>query len=123
MLRSALGNRRTSRRLMEHHRITTTRRRCIRRQNFNSSGPLANFRNGEQFLRKIDRPRRHGGGSPRSDVVAQHEEMGALLCYRLQLPVGSTYAAGAAVVMRTLADQTSLPWPDEFPRKIKRESA
>ena len=39
----------------------------------------------------------------------------------LQLPVGSTYAAGAAVLMATLADQTSLPWPDEFPRKIKRE--
>jgi hypothetical protein len=54
------------------------------------------------------------------DVVAQHEEMGALLCYRLQLPVGSTYAAGAAVVMATLADQTSLPWPDEFPRKTRR---
>jgi hypothetical protein len=32
-----------------------------------------------------------------------------------------TYAAGAAVLMATLADQTSLPWPDEFPRKIKRE--
>jgi hypothetical protein len=39
----------------------------------------------------------------------------------LQLPVGSTYAAGAAVLMATLADQTSLPWPDEFPRKIRRE--
>jgi hypothetical protein len=58
---------------------------------------------------------------PAIEVVAQHEEMGALLCYRLQLPVGSTYAAGAAVLMATLADQTSLPWPDEFPRKIKRE--
>jgi hypothetical protein len=23
--------------------------------------------------------------------------------------------------MATLVDQTSLPWPDEFPRKIKRE--
>lgn len=57
---------------------------------------------------------------PAIDVVAQHEEMGALLCYRLQLPVGSTYAAGAAVLMATLADQTSLPWPDEFPRKIRR---
>jgi hypothetical protein len=54
-------------------------------------------------------------------VVTKLEEMGALLCYRLQLPVGSTYAAGAAVLMATLADQTSLPWPDEFPRKIKRE--
>jgi hypothetical protein len=33
----------------------------------------------------------------------------------------STYAAGAAVLIATLADQTSLPWPDEFPRKIERE--
>ena len=58
---------------------------------------------------------------PAIDAVVQHEEMGALMCYRLQLPVGSTYAAGAAALMATLADQTSLPWPDEFPRKIKRE--
>ena len=58
---------------------------------------------------------------PAFEVLKQHEEMGALLCYRLQLPVGSTYAAGAAVLMATLVDQTSLPWPDEFPRKIKRE--
>jgi hypothetical protein len=43
------------------------------------------------------------------------------MCYRLQLPVGSTYAAGAAVLMATLADQTSLPWPDEFPRKVSRD--
>jgi hypothetical protein len=58
---------------------------------------------------------------PAFEVVAQLEEMGALLCYRLQLPVGSTYAAGATVLMgTTLADQTSLPWPDEFPRKIER---
>jgi hypothetical protein len=57
---------------------------------------------------------------PAFEVVAQYEEVGALLCYRLQLPVGSTYAAGAAVLMRTLTDQTSLPWPEEFPRKIKR---
>jgi hypothetical protein len=58
---------------------------------------------------------------PAFEVVAQLEEMGALLCYRLQLPVGSTYAAGATVLMETLADQTSLPWPDEFPRKIQGE--
>jgi hypothetical protein len=58
---------------------------------------------------------------PAMEVVAQHEEMGALMCYRLQLPVGSTYSAGAAVLMATLADQTSLPWPDEFPRKTRRD--
>jgi hypothetical protein len=58
---------------------------------------------------------------PAMEVVAQHEGMGALMCYRLQLPVGSTYAAAAAVLMATPADQTSLPWPDEFPRKIRRD--
>ena|SRR6476620_4487334 len=58
---------------------------------------------------------------PAFEVVAQREEMGALTCYRLQLPVGSTYAAGPAMLMATLADQTSLPWPDEFPRKIERK--
>jgi hypothetical protein len=42
------------------------------------------------------------------------------MCYRRQLSVGSTYAADAAVLMGTLADQTSLPWPDEFSRKIHR---
>src|ERR1700735_525499 len=60
-------------------------------------------------------------GAPAIDVIAQREEMGALLCYRLRLPIGSTYASGAAVLMAALAGQTSLPWPDEFPRKIKRE--
>jgi hypothetical protein len=25
--------------------------------------------------------------------------------------------------MATLVDQTSLPWPDEFPRKIEREKS
>jgi hypothetical protein len=47
-------------------------------------------------------------------------EMPPLSCDRLKLPLASTYAAGAAVLMATLADQTSLPWPDEFPRKIER---
>jgi hypothetical protein len=36
------------------------------------------------------------------------------------LPLSSTYAAGAAVLMATLADQTTLTWPDEFPRIIGR---
>lgn len=45
-----------------------------------------------------------------------------LWCYRLELPVGSTYAAGAAVLMASLADQTSLSWPDEFPKKLDREN-
>ena len=55
---------------------------------------------------------------PACEVSAQEDA--ALSCYRLELPLSSTYAAGAAVLMATLADQTSLPWPDEFPRKIER---
>jgi hypothetical protein len=40
--------------------------------------------------------------------------------HRAGTSVSSTYAAGAAVLIATLADQTSLPWPDEFPRKIEK---
>jgi hypothetical protein len=56
-------------------------------------------------------------------AAAQPEAMTALLCYRFQLPVGSTYAEAAAVLLATLADQTSMSWPDEFPRKIERSKA
>jgi hypothetical protein len=57
---------------------------------------------------------------PAFEVVAQQEEMPPLCSIRLELPQSSTYAAGAAVLIATLAGQTSLPWPDEFPRKIQR---
>src|ERR1700749_2178023 len=53
-------------------------------------------------------------------AVAQPEAMTAWLCYRFQLPVGSTYAEAPAFVLATLAGQTSMSWPDEFPRKIER---
>jgi hypothetical protein len=57
---------------------------------------------------------------PAIDVSAVHEEMPTLQRYRLELPVGSTYAAGAEVFTATLADQTSMTWPEEFPHKLKR---
>jgi hypothetical protein len=53
-------------------------------------------------------------------AAAQPEAMPALLCYRFQLPVGSTYAEAAAVLLATLADQTSVSPPDGFPRKTER---
>ena len=59
---------------------------------------------------------------PAFEVCEQHEEMQPEWCQRLELPLSSTYAAGAAVLMAALADQTSLPWADEFPRKTKREN-
>ena len=36
-------------------------------------------------------------------------------CARLELPVGSTFADGAQVLLGSLAGQTSLPWPGGFP--------
>jgi len=36
-------------------------------------------------------------------------------CARLELPVGSSFADGAEVFLNSLAGQTSLPWPDDFP--------
>lgn len=41
---------------------------------------------------------------------------------RLDLPPGASYADGAAVLLTSLAEQTSLPWPDEFPHKFKPTS-
>jgi hypothetical protein len=59
---------------------------------------------------------------PAFELRERQEAMIPLWCNRLELPLGSTYAAGAAVLMATLADQKSLPWPDEFPR-IERGEA
>ena len=56
---------------------------------------------------------------PAMQVADQQEEMTALLCYRLELPGGSTYAVGAAVLMSPNVSQISQPWPDEFPRKLR----
>jgi hypothetical protein len=60
---------------------------------------------------------------PAFEVIGQQGEMAALWCHRLELPIRSTYAAAAAVLMATLADQTFLPRPDEFPAKSKRETS
>jgi hypothetical protein len=57
---------------------------------------------------------------PAFEVRDRQELMSPIWCHHLELPIGSTYAAGAAVLMAALADQTSLPWPDEFPRKRER---
>jgi hypothetical protein len=58
---------------------------------------------------------------PAFEVREIQDVMIPLWCQRLGLPLGSTYAAGAAILLGTLSDQTSLPWPDEFPYKLKRD--
>jgi hypothetical protein len=49
--------------------------------------------------------------------------MPAEWCSDLELPGGSSYAAGAQVFLHSLADQTSLPWPDDFPRRARHSDS
>jgi hypothetical protein len=43
--------------------------------------------------------------------------------HMLGLPNGATYADAAQIFLRALADQTSLPWPEEFPRRYRAPAA
>jgi hypothetical protein len=45
--------------------------------------------------------------------------MPADCCAGLELADGATYADGAELFVKCLADQTSLTWPGDFPRKAK----
>jgi hypothetical protein len=54
---------------------------------------------------------------PAFEVLGLPQPMPAAWCSSLELPDGSTVAAGAGVLLKSLAGQTSLPWPDAFPRK------
>ncbi|WP_454632340.1 hypothetical protein [Bradyrhizobium cenepequi] len=46
-------------------------------------------------------------------------ELPAEWSIRLRLAKGATYAAGAAVLLKSLAGQTNLPWPYDFSRKVQ----
>jgi hypothetical protein len=92
---------------------------CIRPRNSSLNALFGNSRNG--VLPERDRSAAPAWWwQPAFEVREQQEQMTPLSCHRLELPLSSTYAAGAAVLMMALADQTSLPWADEFPRKIER---
>jgi hypothetical protein len=56
---------------------------------------------------------------PALDVLGVQQPMPAVWCARLELPEGSTFADGAEVFLKSLADQTSQPWPGEFPGHAK----
>jgi hypothetical protein len=57
---------------------------------------------------------------PAFEARMLEQPMPAVWCSSLELPEGSSIAAGADVLLASLAGQTSLPWPDEFPRKLKQ---
>ncbi|MEA2920177.1 MAG: hypothetical protein QOF07_140 [Bradyrhizobium sp.] len=56
---------------------------------------------------------------PAFELRDARQPMPADWCARLELPGGSSLADGAEVLLSSLADQTSLSWPDDFPDKAK----
>ena len=56
---------------------------------------------------------------PAFEMRNMQEPMPAGWGSSLEIAASSSYAAGAEVFLRSLADQTSLPWPDDFPRRTK----
>ena len=56
---------------------------------------------------------------PAFELLGAKQDMAAEWCASLELPAGSSCAAGARLLLDCLADQTSLPWPDDFPHKAR----
>jgi hypothetical protein len=56
---------------------------------------------------------------PAFELRGVRQEMPAEWCASLEVPEGASYADGAAVFLKSLADQTALPWPEDFPRRAR----
>jgi hypothetical protein len=56
---------------------------------------------------------------PGFELRAVRQSTPAEWCARLELPERSSLGNGAVVLLHSLADQTSLPWPGDFPGKAK----
>lgn len=54
---------------------------------------------------------------PAFEVAGWQAPLPAEWCGKLGLAEGTTYAEGAGVFLKSLAGQTLLPWPGNFPRK------
>lgn len=59
---------------------------------------------------------------PAFEVLGVRQAMPAAWCASLELPDSATYADGAEIFLKSLADQTSLTWPGDFPRKTGHSS-
>jgi hypothetical protein len=53
---------------------------------------------------------------PAFELLDMRQAMPAEWCASLELPDGACFADGAAIFLGSLEGQTSLPWPDNFPR-------
>ncbi len=54
------------------------------------------------------------------EALDETDVMSSELCVSFELPPGSCYGDAADVLMKALAEQTSLAWPDEFPGKFRQ---
>ena len=59
---------------------------------------------------------------PAFEVLGAQQPMPPDFCASLELADSATYADGAEIFLKYLADQTSLPWPGDFPRKAKHSN-
>ena len=59
---------------------------------------------------------------PAFEVRGVQQPMPVEWCADLELPGGSSYAAGAKAFLDTLACQMSLPWPDDFPGRARQSN-
>jgi hypothetical protein len=57
---------------------------------------------------------------PAMDVLDEPGVMPAEVCASLELQPDSSYGCGAEILMKALAEQTSLSRPDEFPNKLRQ---
>jgi hypothetical protein len=60
---------------------------------------------------------------PAFEVLGLQNPMPVEWCAGLGLPGGATYSDGAGVFLTSLAGQTSLPWPDDFPRRPEQQNS
>ena len=60
---------------------------------------------------------------PAMEGLDEAEAMPSHLCHSFELPPGSSYGSGAEMLMQALAGQTSLAWPDEFPKSCGGRTA
>ncbi|MCK1362391.1 hypothetical protein [Bradyrhizobium sp. 199] len=56
---------------------------------------------------------------PAMAVRDVHQPMPSAWACALGLSEGSTFADGVRLLLALFEDQTSLPWPDDFPRKAE----
>ena len=60
---------------------------------------------------------------PAFEMLGVRQRMPAEQCAGLELPQSATYADGAEIFLKSLADQKSLPWPGDFPGKVTHSNS